>query len=128
MNSFILTDSAKNQAVKLQTSQPEWNNLPLRVYLAGKGCDGFDYGVCFTDEISPDDHQEFHENLKIICDQNTLSIVKGSTIDWVNDERGQGFLVTNPRHGLFKGKFYKRKSWQERAEKAFSAIFEKASE
>ena len=113
-HSFILTQAALKQATLFQENNPG----PLRLYLAGKGCDGFDYGVCFS-EKEPDDYLEMHDSIELICDPSTLDLTKGSTIDWVDDERGQGFLIENPRHHLFKGKFYKKAEWRERAERFY---------
>ena len=52
------------------------------------------------------------ENINIVVDPDTYTFCKGSVIEWVDDDRGQGFLVENPNHKKFRGKFYKRQSWQ----------------
>ena len=103
-----LTDIAKEKAQELNE-----NNLPLRLYLAGKGCDGFYYGVSF-DSANGDDMHFQQGGVEIIVDPATLEFVSDSTIDWVSDERGTGFLVSNPKHRQYRGKFYKRPKWQSR--------------
>ena len=42
-----LTDEALRKAITLQLENPAWYGLSLRLYLEGKGCDGFFYGVTF---------------------------------------------------------------------------------
>jgi iron-sulfur cluster assembly accessory protein len=109
-----LTEKALIQSVALKQAQATGAPLDLRLYLDGKGCDGFYYGVSF-DERSPQDHVFTQENqIDIIVDPETIKYVAGSIIDWVDDERGRGFLVENPHHRKFRGKFFKSKTWLDR--------------
>lgn len=108
-----LTDRAVEAAVQLRLENPDWAGLDLRIYLSGKGCDGFDYGVTFDERQDTDLIQGFGEVMAIM-DEETAKFVRGSTIDWVDDERGRGFLVDNPSHKKFRGKFFRRKGWEER--------------
>lgn len=85
----------------------------LRLYLEGKGCDGFYYGVAF-DQPSPVDLHFPQGGIDLIVDPDTIEFVSGATIDWIDDDRGQGFLVHNPRHKEFRGKFYRKSVWQKR--------------
>ena len=110
-----LTAEASQAATALLNEHPEWQGLPLRVYLSGKGCDGFEYGVAF-DAAEPDDIQFALEGqpISLVVDPKTLGFIGGSTIEWVEDERGKGFVVNNPNHRRFRGKFYKAKTWEDR--------------
>ena len=110
---ITLSDKALEMACHLEHSESDYRGKDLRVYLDGKGCDGFYYGVTF-DQRSDDDVVISHEGLDVIVDPESLQFLQGSSIDWVDDDRGKGFLVDNPRHRKFRGKFYKRKNWQER--------------
>ena len=112
-SSLILSESAVAAARQYRIDRPEWGATPLRVYLAGKGCDGFEYGVCF-DQRDPGDHFFSQESIDLVCDTETFKFIAGATIDFVDDDRGRGFIVENPRHKQFRGKFYKRKGWEER--------------
>lgn len=108
-----LSESAIQAAKQFQSDNAAWRSTPLRVYLSGKGCDGFDYGVCF-DLQDPGDRVFLHDSITLVCDPETFKFIAGSTINFVDDERGRGFVVENPRHKQFRGKFYKRKGWEER--------------
>lgn len=112
---IYLTPGALAQALELQRTTPEYSGLPLRLYIEGKGCDGFYYGVNF-DKAEPDDLHFSIDELECIVDNRTLLFCKGSTIDWVDDERGKGFLVENPKEKSFRGKFYKKSTWRTRLE------------
>jgi iron-sulfur cluster insertion protein len=110
-----LTERAAEMAIKLAAENSEYSGKVLRLYLDGKGCDGFFYGVSF-DQPSPQDLKFSSNNTVIVVDSDSIEFVDGSNIDWVDDERGRGFLVENPNHRKFRGKFYKRSNWQTKLE------------
>lgn len=108
-----LTANAVKAAQELVASQPEYAAKPLRLYLDGKGCDGFYYGVTFSQQ-EPDDLVWADDGFTVVTDPRTFVFVSGSVIDWVDDERGRGFLVDNPQQKRFRGKFFKKSVWQQR--------------
>lgn len=109
---ITLTDDALANALRLQQETDGWRGLPLRVYIEGKGCDGFYYGVSF-DAAAKDDVTWTQGALTLVIDKPSLQFLEGATVTWVDDERGTGFLVENPHHKRYRGKFYKKKAWQE---------------
>lgn len=111
-----LTPAAQVQAQELAKKEQN-KGLSLRLYLDGKGCDGFYYGVTFSETLEDDIIFNTVPNVPLLVDQDSYKFCKGSVIDWVNDERGVGFLVENPNHRKFRGKFYKRQSWKNFLEK-----------
>lgn len=106
-----LTEVAAKQAKQLQQDHQNFNGLPLRLYLDGKGCDGFSYGVTFDPQDKRDLKFEQH-GVDLVVDPDTLQFTDGSIIDWVDDDRGQGFLVENPNQNSFRGKFFKQDAWK----------------
>ena len=113
-----LNATALKEALAFKARNPQWEACSLRVYIAGKGCDGFSYGVSF-DQPEPQDQcfpqmSPSGERVDVIVDPESLKFLRGSVIDWVDDERGKGFLVENPKHKKFRGKFYKRAGWEQR--------------
>jgi iron-sulfur cluster assembly accessory protein len=112
--SIKMTDSAIDATCQLRLENPEYRIKDLRLYLAGKQCDGFEYGVSFDTREIDDKVIPIDKTINLICDPRTLEFVDGSTIDWVNDERGKGYLVINPNHKRFRGKFFKKSAWKEK--------------
>lgn len=110
-----LSETALARTKRFYAETGEYHGKKLRLYLDGKGCDGFFYGVSFDEPIAGDLTIPQAEGVDVIVDEKTLAFVKGSIIDWVDDERGQGYLVENPNHRKFRGKFFKRPSWQKQA-------------
>jgi len=112
--SIYISPKALSEALEMQTHTARYRNLPLRLYIEGKGCDGFYYGVSF-DSQSPDDLVFPQEGgLLLIIDPPAFEFCQGCTIEWIDDERGTGFLVENPYQWKFRGKFFKRKAWIEK--------------
>lgn len=104
---------ALEKAKELNRDFRQYQGKSLRLYLDGKGCDGFYYGVAFDYPDENDLHFP-QSDIDLIIDPDSYEFCEGSVITWVDDERGQGFLVNNPNHRKFRGKFYKRRHWQER--------------
>lgn len=115
--SISLTCDAVEATRKLKQDSAHEKFDVLRVYLSGKGCDGFTYGVQFDDRRDGDmSFPQSGDNFSIdlVCDSKSYMFLKGSSIDYVDDERGKGYLVENPSHRRYRGKFYKKKVWQQR--------------
>jgi iron-sulfur cluster assembly accessory protein len=83
----------------------------LRVYIEGKGCDGFYYGVAF-DDVSERDFICRTPDLDIIIDPDSLIFLYGSKVTWSQVDNSEGFLVENPHHERFRGKFFKKSAWK----------------
>lgn len=114
--SLKVTEAAAKAVQHLRVENPSYNNMPLRVYIDGKGCDGFYYGVAFDAKMQ-DDFVFNSQEIQLIVDPSTLQFVYGSVIDWISDDRGTGFLVSNPNHERFRGKFFKKKAWSQALER-----------
>jgi iron-sulfur cluster assembly accessory protein len=107
-----LTEGARHEVRRFWSEFAEWNQMPLRLYISGKNCDGFEYGVSF-DSASPEDAEFANDGVSVLVDPQALMFCQGSVIDWVDDERGKGFWVENPHHRHFRGKFFKKRQWRE---------------
>lgn len=93
MISFSDTAAAKVQEFAAQ--MPEAEGKKLRIFIQGVGCSGFSYGFTFDDHRDGDTHVE-HGDLEVLIDPNSAPHLTGSTVDFVDDERGSGFTVDNP--------------------------------
>jgi iron-sulfur cluster insertion protein len=68
----------------------------LRVFISGQSCSGFQYGMGLENKPGETDSVFESEGLKLIVDENSLQFMNGATINYIDDERGKGFLVDNP--------------------------------
>jgi iron-sulfur cluster insertion protein len=68
----------------------------LRIYVAGRTCSGFQYGMALDNEPRETDLTFESEGLKVFVDDQSIQYMAGAVVDYINDERGKGFLVDNP--------------------------------
>jgi iron-sulfur cluster assembly accessory protein len=96
-DSFVLnvTDAAIAKVRDFAAKMPEAANKPLRVFIQGGGCSGFQYGFTFDDQ-KPSDYVLQVKDIKVVVDRMSSLKLNGSTVDWIEDFRGAGFSVENP--------------------------------
>ncbi|MEM3155608.1 MAG: iron-sulfur cluster assembly accessory protein, partial [Nitrososphaerota archaeon] len=66
------------------------------VFIMGQGCCGYKYGMALDNEVLEDDVVVQNNGIKIVVDEYSAPLLAGSEIDYVEDERGEGFIVRNP--------------------------------
>jgi iron-sulfur cluster assembly accessory protein len=90
-----LTDAA---ALKLRELTKEETNpdVGLRVYVYSGGCSGFRYGMMLEDAPTTEDKILDANGIKVYVDGNSISLLQGSQIDYVDTLMGAGFTVNNP--------------------------------
>lgn len=89
------TDSAASK-VKTLIEDEENPNLKLRVYIAGGGCSGFQYGFTFDDKINKDDVTIEKHGVALVIDPMSLQYLVGGSVDYIEGLEGSRFIVTNP--------------------------------
>lgn len=68
----------------------------LRVYVAGIGCSGPQYGLAFDEKPRENDTVIETDGVKMVIDPNSLVYLEGATIDFVETPQGAGFKIDNP--------------------------------
>lgn len=92
---LTLTEKAIQKVQAFSSGSKEAEGKHLRVYVQGGGCSGFEYGFAF-DEKRDDDQVIQTGGLEVLLDPISLPYLQHSTIDFVEDFRGSGFVVQNP--------------------------------
>ena len=83
--------------VKGLLEQQQKPDAMLRVFVAGGGCSGFQYGMSLEEEASEGD-QTFNINgVKVIVDPRSAQYIEGAEIDYVDSMMGGGFKIDNPQ-------------------------------
>ena len=70
--------------------------LGLRVYVAGGGCSGLQYGMALDDNAVEDDYVVTMSGIRVLVDSESARFLEGSEIDYVDSLMGAGFTVNNP--------------------------------
>ncbi|RYG44395.1 iron-sulfur cluster insertion protein ErpA [bacterium] len=69
----------------------------LRVWVAGGGCSGLQYGMALDDQPAEEDDQVFETaGVKVYVDSLSLGYMQGAIVDYVDDVLGGGFKIENP--------------------------------
>ena len=90
-----LSDAAASKLREL-TKEETNPNIGLRVYVYSGGCSGFRYGMMLEDQPTPEDNILDVNGTKVYVDGNSIPLLKGSEIDYVDTLMGAGFTVNNP--------------------------------
>jgi iron-sulfur cluster assembly accessory protein len=88
---------AASDAVKNILAERNLEGYALRVYVAGGGCCGVNFGMALDNNFRDVD-TTFEENgVKVVVDEVSIDYLRGAKIDFVNDPvRGAGFAVDSP--------------------------------
>ena len=93
----ISLSTAAAQAVRNIMEEKNLEGYALRVYVAGGGCCGMQFGMALDDNIREIDTTFESDGVKVIVDEVSIEHLQGSNIDYVdNPEHGAGFIVNNP--------------------------------
>jgi iron-sulfur cluster assembly protein len=68
----------------------------LRMFVAGGGCSGMQYGMAIEKEPGEFDMVYEFENVKVFIDPTSLMYLGGATVDYVDNLMGGGFRIDNP--------------------------------
>ena len=89
------TDAA---AVKIKELLVEEENpgLKLRVFVAGGGCSGFQYGFTFDESQDDDDTALERGGVTMLVDSMSLQYLDGAEVDYQERLEGSQFVINNP--------------------------------
>lgn len=68
----------------------------LRVFVAGGGCSGLQYGMALEGEPHQTDLHFQFDDISVVVDPMSIEYLTGSVIDYVDDLMGGGFHIQNP--------------------------------
>ena len=82
--------------IKGLIAEKELTDYGLRVFVAGGGCSGMQYGMAFENNPRESDLISEIDGVRIIVDPISLDYLLGSSIDFVDNLMGGGFRIDNP--------------------------------
>jgi iron-sulfur cluster assembly accessory protein len=93
----ISLSSAAAQAVQNIMTEKKLEGYALRIYVAGGGCGGTQFGMALDNDIRDVDITFESEGVKVVVDEVSIDYLLGASVDFVNDpQRGAGFVVDSP--------------------------------
>ena len=94
-NVITITPTAAEKVRELLTQEND-PSLALRIFVAGGGCSGLQYGMTLDEEQDGDTIISQGE-FKVLVDEMSLGYINGSQVDYVDSLMGAGFTVNNPQ-------------------------------
>ena len=95
--SAITLSAAASDAIKNILAERNLEGYALRVYVAGGGCCGVNFGMALDNNFRDVDTTFEANGVKVVVDEVSIDYLRGATIDFVNDPvRGAGFAVDSP--------------------------------
>jgi iron-sulfur cluster assembly accessory protein len=91
----VTLTAAAAQQVREILAKEDSESLALRVYVAGGGCSGLQYGMALDDPMEGDILVNY-EGIRVVVDPESLRFIEGAEIDYVDSLMGAGFTVNNP--------------------------------
>ena len=92
---IILTPSAAVRvgAIAARQGKP----AILRLSVEGGGCSGFQYRFGLADAPQADDMTVETDGVRLVVDSMSLDLVRGASVDFVENMGGASFRVENPQ-------------------------------
>jgi len=88
---------AASDAVKNILAERNLEGYALRVYVAGGGCCGVNFGMALDNNFRDVDTTFEANGVQVVVDEVSIDYLRGASIDFVNDPvRGAGFAVDSP--------------------------------
>jgi iron-sulfur cluster assembly accessory protein len=92
---LTMTERAAEKIRHFAGEMPEAQGKELRIFVQAGGCSGLQYGFTF-DEHQEGDTVVESSGITVLVDPMSAPHLSGAQVDFVDDERGTGFIVDNP--------------------------------
>ena len=96
MNLVNITPRAAEKANSILKERDLLPHGALRVFVAGGGCSGYQYGMALAASKEDDDIILEQLGVRIVIDPDSAQHLSGAEIDYVDDIMKSGFSVFNP--------------------------------
>lgn len=94
--SVTVTERAAVKAQSLLAAKGHPDGM-LRVFVVGGGCSGYQYGMAIATSAEAEDHIiEAEGGVRVVVDRDSIPMINGAEIDYVEDLMKSGFTIYNP--------------------------------
>ena len=94
---FKISDAAVSQLAQLVSSEDNEKIKGVRVYVAGSGCSGTQWGMTFADQTNDNDAILESGDLSIYVDPQCLETLDDVESEFVNTPQGPSFSFKNTK-------------------------------
>ncbi len=93
---LTITAKAADKAKEFFKEKGLDDQAALRVFVAGGGCSGYQYGMAIAKQPDEDDLVIEHSGVKMVVDPDSAPLLEGAEIDYADDLMKAGFTIFNP--------------------------------
>ena len=93
---ITLTPTAASRLLAIMNEKGMNDTHALRVFVAGGGCSGFQYGMTFDEHALDNDVAFEQHGLRVLVDERSAPYLAGASIDYEDSLMGGGFQIENP--------------------------------
>ena len=91
-----VTERAATKAQSLLAAKGHPHGM-LRVFVVGGGCSGYQYGMAIATSVEAEDQViEVDTGVRVVVDRDSIPMISGAEIDYVEDLMKSGFTIHNP--------------------------------
>jgi iron-sulfur cluster insertion protein len=90
-----ITDAAVAELKQILEKEKK-SDHGLRVFEAGMGCSGIQYGLALEKSPKTDDSVLEANGIRIIFNKDLQEDIEELKIDFINNDYGKGFIINNP--------------------------------
>ena len=95
-DNIIITERALAEIKRIYVEKSVPDEYLLRIDIESGGCSGVHHILGFDNEISDNDKIFDANGLGVVIDRKALFVLQSTTIDYINDINGSGFIFDNP--------------------------------
>ncbi len=93
---LTITPKTADKAKEIFRDKGLEGQAALRVFVAGGGCSGYQYGMAIARQPDKEDLLVEHDGVKLVVDPDSAPFLEGAEIDYVDDLMKAGFTIFNP--------------------------------
>ena len=91
---LTVTESAIKRFKENLSSKPD--AIGLRISIKSTGCNGYSYVLDYAWEVADDDNVLNVSDISIVVDSESMTLIKGTEIDFIDEGLNQVFKFKNP--------------------------------
>ncbi len=90
-----ITETAALELKSLLESEEKLDHS-LRIFIAGMGCSGIQYGLALDNELKEDDISVSNNDVNIVMNKDVSEALSDAKVDYIDTAHGKGFVIDNP--------------------------------
>lgn len=94
--SLITVTPAAAEQVRAVLAERQRPDGVLRIFISGKTCSGFQYGMALADAPDADDVTIETQGIRFIVDNVSAPFLSGAQVDFIDNVTEKGFTISNP--------------------------------